>query len=877
MVAFVPNSPDAQAPSYLGLSRPLSPFDVQMDRTGATAITGVGEVLKDVVGGADNTIKSVIDSKLQPSVDAVREGFTNSLEGVAGVPQDKRVADTSQPLNILTGATSAPVPAAVDQGLNTANSLVAASTTGKLNPTYYEGRLDMIAKDLRNQFPGYRDYIDTEIAKMTGGNPANQYISSLLTQINQGITRNQSETDKAIEFLGHKEVQDMPGLSQVLQDVATGKAGGNPLAYAIQKTSDWRATLAKWDRNAAERADWKGTNDQLITKAGQDLTTFGNDIVNQAHVNLFGNDITFKKFQDTISDLGSGRIQPLNAEQGLQLQQSAHSLYDSLYSQLKQKAFETPTAGGKSIASILGPDQLDQQITKTLSGLKVTIDAIDNEKYGVAHYTTLNNTAIAANSTSNFLNNTNTSVASTARNIAGLDKLSPQSGLATFMKDAVTDPKFVEGLGALITNQKAEIATQQAERGAKSTLTIFDALKQTESNRNDDPKNPNPTTTKAVQAARQSVISMPAQAVSDPKLSPQVVKNVFAGAYGASNIGVVGLFAPDQISPDGKLIKGQHAVFNQMLLPTITNKAWEMGQQDPAVWNNYKLWAEKTHAQLFTQDIHDLNTIASNPNIKLSYDSDKHEFGFSTVHTPGPGNAAVPFYSDAYGLKIAGINSSMKAMAAIAQKEGRDPNAYLLNLMTGMGLDPNQNNQAGALMRSVISSQKRSDATYPELEGMKSADSGAPTQLHELVKTGESGGNYDALYGTNSKIPLSNMTIGEVMAVQKHYTDQGSPSSAAGAYQFLRPTLASLVKSGVVSLNDKFDQDTQDKLATALMERRGLNDFKSGKMPKEQFVNNLAKEWAALPTTKGQSFYEGDGLNHARVRLPQVFASLAGL
>jgi muramidase (phage lysozyme) len=151
------------------------------------------------------------------------------------------------------------------------------------------------------------------------------------------------------------------------------------------------------------------------------------------------------------------------------------------------------------------------------------------------------------------------------------------------------------------------------------------------------------------------------------------------------------------------------------------------------------------------------------------------------------------------------------------------------------------------------------------------------TPLHAVVKQAESGGNYDALYGTNSKVPLSNMTIGEVMALQKHYVDSGSPSSAAGAYQFLRPTLSSLVKSGAVSLNDPFDKNTQDRLATALMERRGLSDFKSGKITKEQFLDNLSKEWAGLPTTSGQSYYEGDGLNHSTVRVPKVFASMAGL
>jgi hypothetical protein len=61
-------------------------------------------------------------------------------------------------------------------------------------------------------------------------------------------------------------------------------------------------------------------------------------------------------------------------------------------------------------------------------------------------------------------------------------------------------------------------------------------------------------------------------------------------------------------------------------------------------------------------------------------------------------------------------------------------------------------------------------------------------------------------------------------------------------------------------------------MAMALLERRGLKDYESGKIGKEEFLNNLAKEWAGLPTTSGRSYYEGVGSNHATISLPKAMA-----
>lgn len=127
----------------------------------------------------------------------------------------------------------------------------------------------------------------------------------------------------------------------------------------------------------------------------------------------------------------------------------------------------------------------------------------------------------------------------------------------------------------------------------------------------------------------------------------------------------------------------------------------------------------------------------------------------------------------------------------------------------------------------------------------------------------ESKGNYNALVygnGTPKENPnLTNMTISEVMDYQKGMKSRGHASSAVGKYQFIRNTLAGVVKqAGIDPSSTKFTPEIQDKLATMLMEGRGLNAFLSGKITPEQFADNLAKEWASLPMSNGLSYYAGD-------------------
>ncbi|WP_299651929.1 hypothetical protein [uncultured Tateyamaria sp.] len=142
--------------------------------------------------------------------------------------------------------------------------------------------------------------------------------------------------------------------------------------------------------------------------------------------------------------------------------------------------------------------------------------------------------------------------------------------------------------------------------------------------------------------------------------------------------------------------------------------------------------------------------------------------------------------------------------------------------------------------------------------------SGRVARLRNLIAQAEAGSKgYDAVqYGATVKPPAAptNLTVQQIY----DWIDQtpGQPH-AIGRYQFIPPTLRRLVRQAGVSPKTRFTAEVQDQLADILLADAGLAPFLAGDMPREAFMNNLAKIWAGLPNDTGKSHYHGYAGNKA--------------
>lgn len=161
---------------------------------------------------------------------------------------------------------------------------------------------------------------------------------------------------------------------------------------------------------------------------------------------------------------------------------------------------------------------------------------------------------------------------------------------------------------------------------------------------------------------------------------------------------------------------------------------------------------------------------------------------------------------------------------------------------------------------------------------------GQVTALLDSIGAKEAPRGYGQVYGgarVARGTDVSQMTINQILAMQRQMVASGSKSTAVGRYQFLRKTLAQTVAEMGLNGSETWTPDLQDRMAVHLMEHRGLNAYLDGKITPEQFANNLSMEWASLPVVdgpkKGRSYYAGDGLNHSFHTPQEMLALVKGL
>lgn len=141
------------------------------------------------------------------------------------------------------------------------------------------------------------------------------------------------------------------------------------------------------------------------------------------------------------------------------------------------------------------------------------------------------------------------------------------------------------------------------------------------------------------------------------------------------------------------------------------------------------------------------------------------------------------------------------------------------------------------------------------------------------------GYNETLAYGayTGGDVHLVGMTLQEIDTLQtkmlKHPANSFN-SSALGRYQIVRTTLRAIRKTLKLPPSALFDAEMQDRCACYLLGLRGIDKYLAGRLSEDTLINNLAHEWASLPTTAGKGAYAGQNAAVTPDRLRQVLAEV---
>ncbi|MCV0395486.1 MAG: hypothetical protein K5872_22320 [Rhizobiaceae bacterium] len=136
-------------------------------------------------------------------------------------------------------------------------------------------------------------------------------------------------------------------------------------------------------------------------------------------------------------------------------------------------------------------------------------------------------------------------------------------------------------------------------------------------------------------------------------------------------------------------------------------------------------------------------------------------------------------------------------------------------------------------------------------------------------------------FNTPTHANLTDMTIAEVMSLQKSMVRNGHASTAVGAYQTISSTLSKAVEDlGIDPETTTFSPHVQDQIALSLADSRyaqASRNSATGVPSAAEFADALSQEWAGFANETGVSSYAGIAGNQANTSFSDVSSIAQGL
>jgi hypothetical protein len=683
LAKFNPDVPGVQDPNYIGWSKPIE--QPKADTSMGELFKGIGDVGSEAATGVDFLVKKNIDDDVHAAIDTERNAYTDALKTAdASVrPQTDANGNPIQGPQIMGGQDAPAVPKGLDSLNNSLSSIDGARANGKLSETAYLGRLDALAKQFRNQYPGYRDYIDQQFEKVTGVNPANAQIKSLLGDINSFVTKQNSEKDKTENFI-REHFGDIPNAPMLLQSYHDGRITANDV---YQVAYPRLANEAQFKYNAAALGDFKGRREQS--------TMFATD-VGTSHVNNTASTILDslvvagiggqQKVSDFLSDFQSGKLKNVPDENWNQVSQLIDMGKNQFLTKIN-KDLDTPINDqGETLRTRLGSENAAKLVKQGSEYFDNIQGSIHNKDFGTALTTTNIIKAQSTGALAAFMNDKDSG--GLMRLLKAANDINPAfaqimltSGITSGLTP--TNKAQLAVIGAQLTTP-ADIRSQP---GVAPSSSLTPTPDYNISKAIDSAK-----ATKAPKEMYNEILKLP-QMITMPSVPDYAKVQVAKKTFSNDTVGLISKFAVDGPDPKtGQWIQGRYKVWNDLTSPKMAHEIYELGKQDPTVAAQYKNWAETTFATdgMFGKEIRDMKDVRLPPGMNLIWDSDKHAFDIVSENRTGilnsrnTNNAPDPFVKNT----IKRINLGLEGLSNVAKESGLDVNAYLVHTLMGMGYDP---------------------------------------------------------------------------------------------------------------------------------------------------------------------------------------------
>lgn len=576
----------------------------------STAMKGYGDLFANIVGIGDfigkagvQMVKKDIENRVYEVADKERQAYTAELESIKA-KGTKNLLDANASMD--------EVPEDISDLPDTLNTLKAARDGGKISKVDYQGRLLEAAKSLRAQYPGFKNEIDQEFAKVTGQNPANARINSLISDINRAAASNSSEQNKMLTYIRSAATAGVPRAEEMYAGYLEGKFTALDVVKHVAKYSQFKERL---NIRSMEYNDKKMTREEGFIKGKEDADFALGGIVASAADTLLGK-LGLSSPEEVAKLDGLQKAGQIPSQRWAQLNQEAASSITQMRVTMAADMDRTGTT--KRIGGIAERNKMIEEAIKPLIAIQ---DRIINRDFGGIHS--------AATEAKTVLDDTEKALLTDSKagpifaSQAVMKKLGGELYLQKFNLEQALGPNGLpKAYGEWYKRWVSQIHTQGGKADPAAVTTYNDMFNEMKAKGiNNDKINRN--------------IVKEVEKIGSSETPDGIAASIAKAAFSPGNRGFISKLNVDGYDANGKPTSGQNAVFSRWTSPEVTNRIKKLSAKDPELWYNYTTWAKETFGnELLSREIGDLSKITKDPNIKIEWDHDNKRFEATRTTVP---------------------------------------------------------------------------------------------------------------------------------------------------------------------------------------------------------------------------------------------------
>lgn len=615
--------------SFLNYSRGVD-TNTQGDSTLGKLFQNAGDLITTGTKVAVQSIEDTITNRLTAGIDKVREEF-----GVDG-------ATTMQ-----ENASKSVLPGAIDRAGKQLDVLNQAVRQGNLSESHYQARVNSVARQLRQQFPAFREHIDQTISRLNGTDPANATRKALMAEAQDAADRASRKEDKYQAFIewGIKQGH----LSPTEQAMArSGKMTQEEVYAAITQSA---YTDEKFKREQANLALRKSRGEDTSRVAGEVLDGTTQDILDKSTngaLSAFGK--TSKDMDAFVQKVQTGNLTPEDTSAWTNHLNSAKA---DAHRRLNL-AIEQANNNGVTFKQ----DQLKQARERIDSHYQGFLDAATNKDWGMLGQWKRSYEAKLENAKLGFIEPEFNRRAAAFKAVMGENAYLQTQTNATVLSAANNHSK------AFLLNGLAT----GSYRSLQEAIQEGKGLAQTQADANK-------TATQTIKEA--------SAMLADPKTPVAVSENIAKSFFSDANASMLG----------ATTASNRADAYEMLTNPAIGKRMSDLkaqGRED--IWNQYKRWTEQgrvtygmtpvTDVANYTKDRpFNVNFQPETGTFVVSKDPARTQKGNLRGAADAADEAIVQDAAKRLGKYVAPIIS-------IAKAEGRDPTADIATYLRLGGVDP---------------------------------------------------------------------------------------------------------------------------------------------------------------------------------------------